>query len=108
MRGVGEAVAGLARSRVVVAPARDCVALSAQASMDDGYALLSAGGATAGRARRFCRDVLALALCRVRRILGGRGWRRAEPKSVLGISTSFWPVAACKRQLRRERWDKRR
>jgi hypothetical protein len=27
-------VAGLARSRVVVAPAQDCVALSAQASMD--------------------------------------------------------------------------
>lgn len=36
VRGEGEAVAGLARSRVVVAPAQDCVALSAQASMDDG------------------------------------------------------------------------
>ena len=29
-------MAGLARLRVVVAPAQDCVALSAQASMDDG------------------------------------------------------------------------
>lgn len=106
---VGEAVAGLARSREEVAPAQGCVALPAQASMDSWvHAALAVGGATAGRARRFCRDVLALALCRERRILGGRGWRRAEPKSVQGISTSFWPDAACKRQLRRERWDKRR
>ena len=35
----------------------------------------------------FVAMLLALALCRVRRILDGSGWRRAEPKSVLGIST---------------------
>ena len=73
-------------------------ALSAQNSMDEG-ALARVLAGLAG----FVAMLLALAICRVRRILGGLGWRRAEPKSNLGISTSFWPEPACKRQLRRER-----
>jgi hypothetical protein len=54
--------------------------------------------------------LLALALCRVRRILGGSGWRRAEPgKRPQSINCSG-RESACKGQLRRVRrtWEGRR
>lgn len=104
---VGEAVAGLARSRVVVAPAQECSALSAHASMDNDNALRRLPVARMlAELAGFVAMLLALALCRVRRILGRSGWRRAEPKSVLGISTArgSCAVSVGQSRLRQEQW----